>query len=243
MKIVVAYENRVESRAALEWAIEAAKPDEAAIAVVGSIRGGSSRDSGVKEVLAYRHKLDEAERLLEAQGIPHEIRRYARGKSFAEDILEDVAEHGADMIVVGLHHRPQSGKLTVGGRARAILLGAECPVVAVKPRVVKVVESIDVALALDKAENAWNAYMTEMIVRFDISPATREITERFAEAEPSEGMVQFAQQDDGTTRVTLMLQYDASSEAAARPGRIEELHRELNDVMRGFKKLAEGVER
>ncbi len=243
MRILVAYENRAESRAALEWAVETAERDEAEIVVVGSIRGGDARDSGVKEVLAYRSELDEVGRLLEVKGIPHEIRRYARGNSFAEDILEDAAEHGADMIVVGLRHRPSRGKLTIGGRARAILLGAECPVVAVKPRVIEIAECIDVELPIHEARNAWNAYMTEMIVGFDISPATRKITERFREAEPSEGAVQFAQRDDGITRVTLMLQYDASSEAFERRERIDELHRELCDEMRGFKEFAEDAER
>ena len=132
MKIVVAYDNRDEGRAALEWAIEEAKRHDAEIIVVGSLRGTGGSDAVVKQVLPYRRELDEVERRLTAAGIRHEIKRYVRGQSLAEDVMEDASGRAADMIVIGLRPRSRAGNLFLRSKSRAILLGAECPVLAVK---------------------------------------------------------------------------------------------------------------
>jgi nucleotide-binding universal stress UspA family protein len=134
MKIVVAYDNRDEGRAALEWAIEEAKRHDAEIIVVGSLRGTGGSDAVVQQVLPYRRELDEVERRLTAAGIRHEIKRYVRGQSFAEDVMEDASGRAADMIVIGLRPRSRAGNLFLRSRSRAILLGAECPVLAVKAK-------------------------------------------------------------------------------------------------------------
>lgn len=132
MKIVVGFTVADESRAALEWAIGEARLHGTEIVVVHSIRGGGDPTAEKKEVLLYRQELDQIERRLTDEGIPHVVRRLIRGMSPAEDLVQVVKEEGADMIAIGIRRRSRTGKLLVGSDAQEILLLADCPVIAVK---------------------------------------------------------------------------------------------------------------
>ena len=134
MKIVVGYVNTDESKAALEWAVKEAKERGGQVVVVHSIRGGGSIEAEQEEVLTYRNELDEIERRLTDEGVPHTVRRLIRGLTPAEDLIRVVAEEGADMIAIGLRRRSRTGKLIMGSDALEILLQAECPVVGIKAR-------------------------------------------------------------------------------------------------------------
>jgi nucleotide-binding universal stress UspA family protein len=70
---------------------------------------------------------------LTAQAIEHEVREIVRGRTPAEDIVGVANEVGADIIVIGLRRRSLVGKLIMGSNAQAILMQADCPVLAVKP--------------------------------------------------------------------------------------------------------------
>ena len=134
MKVVVGFDNSDDSEAALEWAMDEAKQRDADIIVVASIRGGRRLDAELKQVLPYRRALEDVERRLTAAGIRHEIKKYARGRTFAEDVVADAADREADLIVIGLRSRAPAGRLFVGTRPRSVLIGAHCPVVVVKAK-------------------------------------------------------------------------------------------------------------
>jgi nucleotide-binding universal stress UspA family protein len=74
--------------------------------------------------------------LLEAQlagsGLPHEVRQ-TLGGDVADQVLEVAGEVGARLIVIGLRRRTAVGKLLMGSVSQRILLGATCPVLAVRP--------------------------------------------------------------------------------------------------------------
>jgi nucleotide-binding universal stress UspA family protein len=134
MKIVVGYVLTDEGKAALEWAIEESRRHGTHLVVVHSIRGGGSPEAEEEEVLAYREELNQIERRLAAEGIPHTVRRLIRGMTPAEDLVKVVEEEEADMMVIGLRRRSRTGKLLMGSDAMEILLQSECPVVGVKAK-------------------------------------------------------------------------------------------------------------
>ena len=98
--------------------------------VVHSSRGGHE---DATEVIGWQERLEETDRRLTDDGIPHSIREFVRGNSPADDVLQAAADEGADLIVVGLRRRSPVGKLLLGSTAQEILLGANCAVLAVKP--------------------------------------------------------------------------------------------------------------
>jgi len=134
MKIVVGYVNTEEGKAALDWAVNEVKEHGGHVVVVHSIRGGGSADAEREEVLTYRKELDEIEKRLTAERVPHTVRRLIRGLTPAEDLVRVVSEENADVIAIGLRRRSRTGKLIMGSDALEILLRADCPVVGVKKR-------------------------------------------------------------------------------------------------------------
>lgn len=69
---------------------------------------------------------------LEATGVPHTVRRERAPHGPADEILATAEEVSAELIVIGLRRRSPTGKLLFGSTAQSVLLGAECPVLAVK---------------------------------------------------------------------------------------------------------------
>ena len=78
--------------------------------------------------------IDALDAQLTTAGIDHEIRRSLESTSAAEAILEAAVDSTADLIVIGVHRRSPVGKLFSGSTAQHVLLEADCPVLAVKPR-------------------------------------------------------------------------------------------------------------
>ncbi len=128
--IVVGFIRTPEGKAAIEAAIEEAKLREAELVVVHSMYGGKKEDQD--EVLAYRDELAAVDQHLTDKGIPHTMREYVRGLSPSEDLTRVAREVEADLIVIGLRRRTPTGKFLLGSNAQEILLGAECPVLAIK---------------------------------------------------------------------------------------------------------------
>jgi len=132
MKIVVGFIKTQEGEAALQAAIDEAKLRDGELVVVHSMMGGDHENA--EQVLDYRRELDEVEARLDEEGVAYSVHEYVRGLSPAEDLIKVADDEGARLIVIGLRKRSAVGKLLLGSNAQEILLGAHCPVLAVKAK-------------------------------------------------------------------------------------------------------------
>jgi nucleotide-binding universal stress UspA family protein len=128
--VLVGYSATPEGDAALARGIEEARVRGAPLHVLRSIRGATrgafrQHEDFARRTAEFRVQLEEA-------GIPHEFHEAMRGRSPEEDILAYAEDLGAQLIVIGLRRRSAVGKLVLGSSAQSVLLGADCPVLAVK---------------------------------------------------------------------------------------------------------------
>jgi nucleotide-binding universal stress UspA family protein len=130
MKVLVGFITSPEGEAALDAAIAEAKLRTARLIVVHSLVGGGRDEDKLPESAAA---LEAVAARLEAEGVEHEIRELVRGNSPGDDLLAFASEEGVDLIVIGVRRRSPVGKLVLGSNAQDVLLGADCPVLAVKP--------------------------------------------------------------------------------------------------------------
>lgn len=130
MSIVVGYLATPEGRTALEAATAEAQNRATRLVVVTSCQG-DGRDAQGR--LAEERELDQVRVGLDQRGVAHEIRLVARSKDVADDLIAAAEENDGSLIVIGLRRRSLVGKLILGANAQRILLGAPCPVLAVKP--------------------------------------------------------------------------------------------------------------
>jgi nucleotide-binding universal stress UspA family protein len=127
-QIVVGWAPNRYGEAAVSHALSEADLRGCGIVVVNATRG----DALVDDRYAGAHALEDVEAMLSASGTAHEVRQ-SMGADVAEQILDVAAEVDAPLIVIGLRRRSPVGKLIMGSVAQRILLGAHCPVLAVKP--------------------------------------------------------------------------------------------------------------
>jgi nucleotide-binding universal stress UspA family protein len=126
--IVVAWSPDEYGRAALTHAVAEARLRGHGIVVVNATRGDAlvdDRFASDDDLRGVRAGLDEA-------GLTYDVRRTV-GADVGDQVLAVAAEVDADLIVLGLRRRTPVGKLIMGSVAQRILLGAHCPVLAVKP--------------------------------------------------------------------------------------------------------------
>ena len=130
MKILVGYIRTPEGEAALKRAIEEAELRDAELFVVHSQHGGERDET--ERSHAHGKELAAVRARLEAAGVYHSVRELVRGKDPGEDLVDYAQEIDADLIVLGIRRRSPVGKLVLGSTAQEVLLGADCPVLAVK---------------------------------------------------------------------------------------------------------------
>jgi nucleotide-binding universal stress UspA family protein len=127
MNIVLGYVPSPPALAAVERATHYAQLEGAHVTVVAT---GDYADP----VVADDRDVEALAEQLTAAGVEHDIRRPEDGLSAAESILAVAEEVSAELIVIGMRRRSPVGKLLTGSTAQAVILGADCPVLAVKPR-------------------------------------------------------------------------------------------------------------
>ncbi|MCY7395486.1 MAG: universal stress protein [Nocardioides sp.] len=126
--VVVGWTPDEYGAAALEHAVAEARDRGARLVVVNGTKG----DSQVDDRFAGEQALGTLESRLAEEGVPHEVRQVVGG-DVGDQVVAVADELDADLVVVALRRRTPVGKLLMGRVAQRILLGAGCPVLAVKP--------------------------------------------------------------------------------------------------------------
>ena len=129
MTVVVGYVPDPTGYLAVTEALREARWRATDIVVVNVVdSAGYTRPTAADEL-----DLDAVTARLEAEGVPHSISHPEVGNGTASDAVLGVAtEVSADLLVVGMHRRSPVGKALLGSNAQRILLGAACPVLAVR---------------------------------------------------------------------------------------------------------------
>lgn len=127
--IVVAYRPDEYGTAALDHGARLARADGRPLVVVNVTRG----DALVDRRYASDTDMAQLERRLRDEGVEVTV-RHETVPDVAEAVLAVARESGADLVVVGVRRRSPVGKTLMGSVAQRIILDAECPVLAVKPR-------------------------------------------------------------------------------------------------------------
>lgn len=129
MKILVGYIPTPEGIAAVDYAMDYAKSTGGSLTVLNTGKAGNY----ASDQFASAQDIDALEAQIAQLGLSYDIRRPTDGLPASDSMLSVAEEIDADLIVIGLRRRTPVGKLITGSTAQAILLGADCPVVAVKP--------------------------------------------------------------------------------------------------------------
>jgi len=126
--VLLAYVSTPEGDAALAVALKEATLRSSRAVVVNVTRPEAEIDSP----FSAEQALDAvAERFADA-GVEVELRQVPPTSDVAQAILDAADETGAELLVIGLRRRSPVGKFVMGSTSQRILLGAGCPVVAVK---------------------------------------------------------------------------------------------------------------
>lgn len=135
MSIAVAHSDTPAGGAALRAGAEWAHRNNTDLLVlhVEGERASETRAPGASDVTVQEVERDASEVLL---GEPHEVSwrvvSTASGGDVAGALLDLVAEHGAQMLVIGARHRSRVGKLLLGSTVQRVLLESAVPVLVVK---------------------------------------------------------------------------------------------------------------
>lgn len=130
MKILVGYDGSNQAKEALNVAKKHAQAFSAVVYVVTSLFGED--ETTTEEIRRAEEELEYTKRSFSEIDIPVETHLLIRGFKPGEDLVRFAEENEVDEIVVGIQKTSAVGKLLLGSTARDVILGARCPVVAVK---------------------------------------------------------------------------------------------------------------
>ena len=128
MPVVLAYVPTPEGDAALAAAVEEAERRATDVVVLNVTRPADQDETPFTE----EQVLDAVQARFRAAGVSSEVRQLATGTDVADAVIEVAGETAAEVVVIGLRRRTALGKLVMGSTAQRLLLGLDCPVLAVK---------------------------------------------------------------------------------------------------------------
>ncbi|HEX3004315.1 MAG TPA: universal stress protein [Angustibacter sp.] len=129
MSVVLAYVPTPEGAAALDAAVAEARRRGSDVVVVSVPRpAGAAPD----HPFTGEQELDAVVEQITAAGVTARLETLPSGTDPAQGIIEVAETTQAEVVVLGLRRRSPVGKLLLGSTAQALLLGLECPVLAVK---------------------------------------------------------------------------------------------------------------
>ncbi|QBI19411.1 universal stress protein [Egibacter rhizosphaerae] len=138
MSIVLGYAESPQGLAALDEAAAEAQLRDARLHIVRYV-GHDSGDSPTR--LREEHaEAEEIEKRLEAlreQLVERSVEvsvevRHGLRQGVSEALLDTADREGAKLVVIGMRRRSPVGKVVMGSVVQDVLLGADCPVLAVK---------------------------------------------------------------------------------------------------------------
>ena len=127
MTVVVAFTPDPTGTAALEHGIAQARTAGDRLVVVNATTGNALVDpayAGSTETTALQERLARLD-------LDAELRRDVV-PDVAEAVIGTAEQEGARLVVVGVRRRTPLGKLILGSVAQQVILGVDCPVLAVK---------------------------------------------------------------------------------------------------------------
>lgn len=128
MTVLLAYVRTPEGDAALTVAVQETQLRATDAVVLNVTRPQADIDSP----FSAEQTLDAVAERFAALGLNAEIWQVPPTADVAQAILDAVDKSGAELLVIGLRRRSAVGKFVMGSTSQRILLGADCPVVAVK---------------------------------------------------------------------------------------------------------------
>jgi nucleotide-binding universal stress UspA family protein len=126
--VLLAYIRTPEGDAALAHAVAESRLRSTDAVLVNVTRPASDVDSP----FSAEQLIDAAVALFAAADVNVEVRQLPAGTDPAEGILQVVAETKPELVVIGLRRRTMVGRLMLGSTSQRIILGVDCPVLAVK---------------------------------------------------------------------------------------------------------------
>jgi nucleotide-binding universal stress UspA family protein len=129
VSVVLAYVPTAEGAAALAAAADEARRRDTDVVVVSVPRPAGAPPAGP---FTEEQELDAVVDQLVAAGVSARLEVLPSGTDPAQGIIDVAEAAAADVVVLGLRRRSPVGKLLLGSTAQALLLGLECPVLAVK---------------------------------------------------------------------------------------------------------------